>query len=78
MLCVSNRNGVKRKHGGLDIVCNDGSTIKAPFDVKLNGRSAPYGNNNAVDNGITLNGQGLYSSYYYLSMERRYVICVYL
>ncbi|KAA0709477.1 Leukocyte cell-derived chemotaxin-2 [Triplophysa tibetana] len=64
------KDGVKRKHKGLDIVCKDGSTIYAPFDVKLNGRSAPYGNKNAIDNGITLNGQGLCFKLFYVKPDK--------
>ncbi|XP_041931383.1 myeloid protein 1-like [Alosa sapidissima] len=36
--------GARRTHGphkGLDIQCNDGATVYAPFDVKLNGKAAP-------------------------------------
>lgn len=50
----------QRKHMGLDIVCTDGATVYAPFDVKINGRAKPYGNNNAIDDGISLSGGGLY------------------
>ncbi|KAI7801828.1 leukocyte cell-derived chemotaxin-2-like [Triplophysa rosa] len=64
------KDGAKRKHKGLDIVCDDGSTIYAPFDVKLNGKSAPYGNNNAIDDGITLNGQELCFKLFYVKPDK--------
>ncbi len=54
------RDGGKRKHEGLDIVCADGATVYAPFDVKLNGKAVPYKKNNAINNGINLSGEGLY------------------
>lgn len=60
----------KRKHMGLDIVCADGATVYAPFDVKLNGRSRPYGNNNAIDNGINLSGEGLCFKLFYVKPDR--------
>ncbi|XP_056626021.1 leukocyte cell-derived chemotaxin-2-like [Triplophysa dalaica] len=66
------KKGVKQKHGGLDIECEDGSTINAPFDVTLNGKSAPYGNSNAIDNGIKLNGEGLCFKLFYVKPDKYY------
>ncbi|CAM4615007.1 unnamed protein product [Leuciscus chuanchicus] len=59
-----------RKHLGLDIACTDGATVYAPFDVKLNGRSRPYGNKNAIDDGINLSGKGLCLKLFYVKPDR--------
>jgi len=48
---------------GLDILCADGDTVYAPFDVKLNGISRPYSKNNAINDGINLSGKGMYVKY---------------
>ncbi|KAI7801829.1 leukocyte cell-derived chemotaxin-2-like [Triplophysa rosa] len=64
------KDGVKRKHKGLDIVCNDGSTIYAPFDVKLNGKAVPYKINNAINDGIKLNGEGLCFKLFYVKPDK--------
>ncbi|KAK2891077.1 hypothetical protein Q8A67_013720 [Cirrhinus molitorella] len=49
-------DGGKRKHEGLDIVCADGATVYAPFDVKLRDKAAPYKKNNAINDGINREG----------------------
>ncbi|MCI4379591.1 hypothetical protein PGIGA_G00229940 [Pangasianodon gigas] len=54
----ASRSGGTRKHEGLDIVCADGATVYAPFDVKLNRKAVPYKQNNAINDGIELSGQG--------------------
>lgn len=59
-MCLCCRDGGKRKHQGVDIVCADGATVYAPFNVKLNGKAAPYKKNNAINDGINLSGEGLY------------------
>uniref|UniRef100_G3P7I2 Uncharacterized protein n=1 Tax=Gasterosteus aculeatus aculeatus TaxID=481459 RepID=G3P7I2_GASAC len=50
-----------REHKGLDIKCNDGSTVYAPFDVTLNGRVTVYNDRNkaAINSGINLRGEGV-------------------
>uniref|UniRef100_A0AAY4CAR3 Leukocyte cell-derived chemotaxin-2 n=1 Tax=Denticeps clupeoides TaxID=299321 RepID=A0AAY4CAR3_9TELE len=58
------------KHKGLDIVCADGSTIYAPFDVKLNGKAVPYRHNNAINNGIKLSGAGLCFKLFYVKPDK--------
>ncbi|XP_052470438.1 leukocyte cell-derived chemotaxin-2-like [Carassius gibelio] len=61
--------GASRKHGpheGLDIVCADGATVYAPFDVTLNGKAAPYIKNNAINDGINLRGEGLCFKLFYV------------
>uniref|UniRef100_A0A671MQD5 Leukocyte cell-derived chemotaxin-2-like n=1 Tax=Sinocyclocheilus anshuiensis TaxID=1608454 RepID=A0A671MQD5_9TELE len=64
--------GAKRTHGsheGLDIVCADGATVYAPFDVKLNGKAAPYKKNNAINDGINLSGEGLCFKLFYVKPD---------
>nr|XP_025037024.1 leukocyte cell-derived chemotaxin-2 [Pelodiscus sinensis] len=46
------RNG--RKNLGVDVVCKDGSTVYAPFSGLIVRRIKPFGNNNAIDDGILL------------------------
>ncbi|XP_067827941.1 leukocyte cell-derived chemotaxin-2-like [Heptranchias perlo] len=47
-----------RKHKGVDVVCRDGSTVYAPFSGRLVRRENPFGNGNAIDNGVRLEGSG--------------------
>nr|AEW26789.1 LECT2 [Clupea pallasii] len=68
--------GAKRTHGthkGLDIVCNDGATVYAPFDVKLNGKAFPYGNPSAlqklINDGVNLSGGGLCFKLFYVKPD---------
>lgn len=60
VLCVGvcGSDGGKRKHMGLDIVCSDGSTVFAPFDVKLTGKAVPYKKTNPINDGVALSGGG--------------------
>ena len=66
----ASRDGGKRKHEGLDIVCADGATVYAPFDVKLNGKAVPYKKNNAINDGINLSGEGLCFKLFYVKPDR--------
>ncbi|XP_074866200.1 leukocyte cell-derived chemotaxin-2-like [Carettochelys insculpta] len=50
------RNG--RKNLGVDIVCKDGSTVYAPFSGLIVRRIKPFGNNNAIDDGLLLRELG--------------------
>nr|XP_021336918.1 leukocyte cell-derived chemotaxin-2 isoform X2 [Danio rerio] len=59
----------KGKHLGLDILCGDGATVYAPFDVKINRRARPYGNGNAIDDGINVSGRGLCFSLFYVKPD---------
>ncbi len=54
-----------RTHKGLDIVCNDGSTVYAPFDVTLRRRVIVYNDPDkaAIDNGIEMSGEGQSTTY---------------
>uniref|UniRef100_A0A8C3RUX8 M23ase beta-sheet core domain-containing protein n=1 Tax=Chelydra serpentina TaxID=8475 RepID=A0A8C3RUX8_CHESE len=53
--------GARRKskrHLGVDVVCNDGSTVYAPFTGTIERQVIPYKTNNAINNGIQLSGSG--------------------
>lgn len=45
---------------GLDVSCSDGDTVLTPFDVNVTGLARPYKNNKnpAINNGVSLSGQG--------------------
>ncbi|KAL2077271.1 hypothetical protein ACEWY4_026775 [Coilia grayii] len=69
--------GARRNHGthkGLDIVCNDGDTVYAPFDVKLNGPAAPYRKPTAlqklINDGVNLSGEGLCFKLFYVKPDK--------
>lgn len=49
-----------RVHKGLDIMCTDGSTVYAPFDVTLHGNVIVYTDpaKAAINHGINLRGEG--------------------
>lgn len=49
-----------RVHKGLDIMCTDGSTVYAPFDVTLHGNVIVYKDQAkaAINQGINLRGEG--------------------
>lgn len=47
-----------KRHKGVDVVCEDGSVVYAPFAGKITGQARPYGNGNAIDNGVRLSGSG--------------------
>ncbi|XP_035194646.1 leukocyte cell-derived chemotaxin-2 [Oxyura jamaicensis] len=57
--------GVK-KHKGVDVVCTDGSAVYAPFAGKIDRQAKPYGNSNAIDNGIQLSGGGFCIKMFYI------------
>ncbi|KAM6896829.1 leukocyte cell-derived chemotaxin-2-like [Xenentodon cancila] len=69
--------GARRKgrvHQGLDVVCEDGSAVYAPFDVTLNGKVLVYNNPNkaAIDEGINLRGEGLCFKLFYVRPVNTY------
>ncbi|NXG70222.1 LECT2 protein, partial [Baryphthengus martii] len=45
-----------RKHRGVDVVCEDGSAVYAPFTGRIDRQARPYGNGNAIDDGVQLSG----------------------
>ncbi|XP_059568856.1 leukocyte cell-derived chemotaxin-2-like [Alligator mississippiensis] len=53
-----NAKRINGLHKGVDVVCRDGSTVRAPFSGRIVSRAKPYGNGNAVDNGVQLSGSG--------------------
>ncbi|XP_018544172.1 leukocyte cell-derived chemotaxin-2 [Lates calcarifer] len=61
-----------RDHKGLDIVCSDGSTVLAPFDVTLEGGLTVYSDPNkaAINRGINLRGEGLCFKLFYVRPDR--------
>ncbi|XP_028905808.1 leukocyte cell-derived chemotaxin-2 [Ornithorhynchus anatinus] len=48
----------KRVHKGVDVLCSDGSTVLAPFSGVIQSQAKPYGNGNAIDDGIRMTGGG--------------------
>ncbi|CAB1337360.1 unnamed protein product, partial [Coregonus sp. 'balchen'] len=58
-------------HEGIDIVCNDGATVYAPFDVKLNGKMTVYTNPKkaAINDGINLSGEALCFKLFYVKPD---------
>lgn len=40
------------------MVCEDGSVVYAPFSGKIDKQARPYGNGNAIDDGVQLSGSG--------------------
>ncbi|NXT75231.1 LECT2 protein, partial [Zapornia atra] len=55
-----------RKHRGVDVVCEDGSAVYAPFTGKIEKPARPYGNGNAIDNGVQLSGAGFCIKMFYI------------
>ncbi|XP_075297738.1 leukocyte cell-derived chemotaxin-2-like [Opisthocomus hoazin] len=55
-----------RKHKGVDVVCQDGSVVYAPFTGKIDKQARPYGNGNAIDNGLQLSGSGFCIKMFYI------------
>ncbi|XP_064810968.1 leukocyte cell-derived chemotaxin-2-like [Oncorhynchus masou masou] len=53
------------------IVCNDGATVYAPFDVKLSGKVTVYTNPKkaAINDGINLSGEGLCFKLFYMKPD---------
>ncbi|KAM4526332.1 leukocyte cell-derived chemotaxin-2-like [Fundulus diaphanus] len=61
-----------RLHKGLDVVCSDGSTIYAPFNVTLHGKLAVYTDPNkvAINEGLNLRGDGLCFKLFYIRPDK--------
>ncbi|KAM9373199.1 leukocyte cell-derived chemotaxin-2-like [Phaethornis superciliosus] len=55
-----------RKHKGVDVVCTDGSEVYAPFTGNIDKQAKPYGNGNAIDDGIQLSGSGFCIKMFYI------------
>ncbi|NWX50980.1 LECT2 protein, partial [Steatornis caripensis] len=63
--------GRGRKHGRVDMLCEDGLVGYAPFTGKINKQARPYGNGNAIDNGVQLSGPGFYFKTFYIKPVKR-------
>ncbi|KAF7649823.1 hypothetical protein LDENG_00135420 [Lucifuga dentata] len=61
-----------RTHKGLDIVCSDGATVYAPFDVTLHGKLTVYTDSRkaAINEGINLRGEGLCFKLFYVRPDK--------
>ncbi|XP_057673766.1 leukocyte cell derived chemotaxin 2, tandem duplicate 1 [Corythoichthys intestinalis] len=61
-----------RSHQGLDINCEDGSVVYAPFDVTLNGKVIVYTDptKEAINNGINMQGEGLCFKFFYVRPDK--------
>ncbi|XP_059191869.1 myeloid protein 1-like isoform X3 [Centropristis striata] len=61
-----------REHNGLDIECNDGSVVYAPFDVTVNGSLSVFSDpkQEAINNGIQLSGNNLCFKLFYVQPDR--------
>uniref|UniRef100_A0A671X1W4 Leukocyte cell derived chemotaxin 2, tandem duplicate 1 n=1 Tax=Sparus aurata TaxID=8175 RepID=A0A671X1W4_SPAAU len=61
-----------RVHKGLDIMCTDGSTVYAPFDVTLHGNVIVYTDpaKAAINQGINLRGEGLCFKLFYVRPDK--------
>ncbi|XP_068004418.1 leukocyte cell-derived chemotaxin-2-like [Melanerpes formicivorus] len=55
-----------RKHKGVDVVCQDGAEVFAPFSGRVVKQAKPYGNGNAIDNGVQLAGAGFCIKMFYI------------
>ncbi|XP_075891272.1 leukocyte cell-derived chemotaxin-2-like [Nelusetta ayraudi] len=63
---------VTRTHRGLDIVCADGATVYAPFDVTINRKVIVYidPTKAAINNGLKLTGGGLCFKLFYIQPDK--------
>eukprot|EP00064_Thunnus_orientalis_P022622 superscaffoldBa00007790_g22830 len=57
-----------RKHGGVDIKCEDGSKVYAPLDMTITRQSIPYryGTKTAINNGIAFTAEGMRFKLWYI------------
>ncbi|XP_077415373.1 leukocyte cell-derived chemotaxin-2-like [Vanacampus margaritifer] len=61
-----------RTHKGLDIVCDDNSSVYAPFDVTINRKVIVYTDPSkaAINNGIEMEGEGLCFKLFYVNPDK--------
>uniref|UniRef100_A0A8D0L6J7 Leukocyte cell derived chemotaxin 2 n=1 Tax=Sphenodon punctatus TaxID=8508 RepID=A0A8D0L6J7_SPHPU len=45
-----------KPHKGVDVICRDGSLVYSPFTGSTKMQAKPFGNRNAIDNGVLLHG----------------------
>ena len=58
-----------RTHRGIDVICNAGSSVYAPFSAKVIRESRPYGNGKPHDTGIYMEGTGDWTGKYVLIFD---------
>ncbi|XP_019361789.1 PREDICTED: leukocyte cell-derived chemotaxin-2-like [Gavialis gangeticus] len=54
------------KHLGVDVLCQDGSTVRAPFSGRIIRQAKPYRRDNAINNGVHLSGSGYCIQLFYI------------
>ncbi|XP_061740574.1 leukocyte cell-derived chemotaxin-2-like [Nerophis ophidion] len=62
-----------RTHQGVDIACQDGSVVYAPFDLTLGGKLIVYSDSagkEAINSGINLRGEGLCVKLFYVDPDQ--------
>ena len=57
-----------RTHRGIDVICNAGSSVYAPFSAKVIRESRPYGNGKPHDTGIYMEGTGDWTGKYFFNI----------
>ncbi|NXN90829.1 LECT2 protein, partial [Rhinopomastus cyanomelas] len=55
-----------KKNRGVDVVCDDGAVVYAPFTGKIKKQVRPFGNGNAIDDGLLLSGSGFCVRIFYI------------
>ncbi|KAM6223469.1 leukocyte cell-derived chemotaxin-2 [Rhynchocyon petersi] len=56
----------QRLHNGVDVLCSDGSTVYAPFTGEIQRQTKPYRNNNAINDGVQISGNGFCVKMFYV------------
>uniref|UniRef100_A0A8C4VZ61 Uncharacterized protein n=1 Tax=Gopherus evgoodei TaxID=1825980 RepID=A0A8C4VZ61_9SAUR len=57
--CVHFQRWHHKMTSGVDVVCNDGSTVYAPFSGTIERKVIPYKISNAINNGLQLHGSDI-------------------
>ncbi|XP_072485976.1 leukocyte cell-derived chemotaxin-2-like [Notamacropus eugenii] len=60
----------RRKHTGVDVKCEDGSVVYAPFDGMIVRQAKPYKKDNAINNGVQITGKGYCIQIFYIKPIR--------
>uniref|UniRef100_A0A8D0GWV3 Leukocyte cell derived chemotaxin 2 n=1 Tax=Sphenodon punctatus TaxID=8508 RepID=A0A8D0GWV3_SPHPU len=55
-----------KPHKGVDVICRDGSLVYSPFTGSTKMQAKPFGNRNAIDNGVLLHGSGFCLKIFYI------------
>ncbi|XP_036607995.1 leukocyte cell-derived chemotaxin-2-like [Trichosurus vulpecula] len=56
----------ERKHTGVDVKCADGSVVYAPFNGMIVREAKPYKNDNAINDGVEITGEGYCIKIFYV------------